>query len=89
VLDLKALAKKVAGLLNKSRDHEWITWSTDRSQVTLHLGSIIREDHSHSVRQGRRKRFRKVVADLLKRSGWREVPESRRLRFTRGPSGPG
>ena len=72
-LDVKAIAQEVAKLILDNRHDDRLKWSSN-DKVTVLIGKIIPADSAPSQTvSGRRKRFRKVVDELLTTSGWKIV----------------
>jgi len=72
-LDVKAIAQEVAKLILDNQHDDRLKWSSN-DKVTVLIGKIIPADSAPSQTvSGRRKRFRKVVDELLTTSGWKIV----------------
>jgi hypothetical protein len=72
-LDVKPIAQEVAKLILDNRHDDRLKWSSN-DKVTVLIGKIILADSAPSQTvAGRRKRYRKVVDELLTTSGWKIV----------------
>jgi hypothetical protein len=72
-LNVKPLAEEIAHLITEGRNDNRLKWNADGS-VRVLIGKILPDDSAvQQTLQGRRKRFRTELKQLLVMRGWREV----------------
>ena len=78
-LNVRPLAEEVVQLILQNKTDERLKWNKDGS-VRVHIGKIL-PDHSavNQTLQGRRRRFREEVENLLDEAGWAYVRHHRLL----------
>ncbi|NHN38953.1 hypothetical protein G8764_16715 [Pseudomaricurvus alcaniphilus] len=65
----KACAEKVANLILKGENHEYLTWKTEHEWVIINIGKVIPESFPRTT-SGRRKRFRDELGKIMVSKGW-------------------
>lgn len=73
VLKTKPLAEKIGKLILEKKDCDELKWVIDKSLVRVIAGKVLPNNVSKQTLSGRRKRFRKDLAEFLKPYGWQEV----------------
>jgi hypothetical protein len=71
-LDVKPLVAEIAGLIIGSVDDERVKQNSNGS-VRVQIGKIIPDDGPKETVQGRRKRFRLGLEELLQAKGWQSL----------------
>jgi hypothetical protein len=72
-LDVKTLVVEVMSSVETQCNDDWLTWSPDRSRVTVRIGRIISGDGPKQTVLGRRKRFGAALFDAMVAAGWTAV----------------
>ena len=72
-LDVLPLAEEIFQLIIKHQQDERLKWNKDGS-VHVEIGKILPENSAvkHTL-QGRRKRFRQALDELLRSEGWQKI----------------
>jgi len=70
-LKLRLLTQEIVSLILEGQDDPRLQWlAADRSRVQLDMGEVIPADGPQETWQGRRKRFRNKMEELLAPQGW-------------------
>lgn len=83
-VDVKPLAEEIAQLIRENRDNPSLSWSSDRSQVRVNTGKVRELETNSAVKrtlEGRRKRFRNTLQQILESMGWEYVGSTGGSRF--------
>lgn len=62
--------QEVLSLITSDTNHPWLKWSSDRLKVTVNIGLVVPSGGYKQTEAGRRRRFRKILAEMLKDHGW-------------------
>jgi hypothetical protein len=72
-LDVRPMAEEIAQLIIDHQEDERLKWYPDGA-VRVHIGKIIPADSAvPRTLEGRRRRFRKAVEELLGEAGWHTI----------------
>jgi len=81
-LDCTKLAMHIAGKIQDGIDCDDFIWSDGKKTVTLRLETIIPTTNERTT-SGRRKRFRQIMVELMKKLDWESRPNYNKMRFSR------
>ena len=83
-LDKRYNATEAARMVSKNiingEDHEYLTWDAEKTRVTVILNKIVPSSYSRTT-QGRNKRFREELQEMMNNTGWDRVITGNRLVF--------
>lgn len=82
VMDIEKMANEIATLILNGVDDRRVTWLEDRQRVQVNIGEVIPETNPQTT-QGRRKRFRVVLASLMSEANWTRQDVGNKIGFQR------
>lgn len=82
VMDIEKMANEIATLILNGVDDRRVTWLEDRQRVQVNIGEVIPETNPQTT-QGRRKRFRVVLASLMSEANWTRKDVGNKIGFQR------
>lgn len=82
VMDIEKMANEIATLILNGVDDRRVTWLEDRQRVQVNIGEVIPESNPQTT-QGRRKRFRVVLASLMSEANWTRKDVGNKIGFQR------
>jgi len=82
VMDIDAKANEIATLILNGVNDRRVTWIEDRQRVQVNIGEVIPETNPQTT-QGRRKRFRVVLASLMSEANWTRQDVGNKIGFRR------
>ena len=81
VMDIEKIANEIATLiLNGTGDDPRVTWLEDRQRVQVNIGEVIPQTNPQTT-QGRRKRFRVILASLMSEANWTRQDVGNKIGF--------
>ncbi len=82
VMDIKKVANETATLIFNGLDDSRLTWLEDRQRVLVNIAEVIPEINKQTT-QGRRKRFREMLASLMSEANWTRQDVGNKIGFRR------
>lgn len=82
VMDIKKVANETATLIFNGLDDPRLTWLEDRQRVLVNIAEVI-PDINKQTTQGRRKRFREMLASLMSEANWTRQDVGNKIGFRR------
>lgn len=82
VMDIKKVANETATLIFNGLDDPRLTWLEDRQRVQVNIVEVIPETNKQTT-QGRRKRFREILASLMSEANWTRQDVGNKIGFRR------
>ena len=82
VMDIEKMANEIATLILNGVDDRRVTWLEDRQRVQVNIGEVIPETKPQTT-QGRRKRFRVILASLMSEANWTRRDVGNKIGFQR------
>lgn len=82
VMDIEKKANVIATLILNGVDDPRIAWLEDRQRVQVNIGEVIQQTNPQTT-QGRRKRFRVILASLMSKANWTRQDVGNKIGFRR------
>lgn len=82
VMDIEKMANEIATLILNGVDDRRVTWLEDRQRVQVNIGEVIPQTNPQTT-QGRRKRFRAILASLMSEANWTRQDVGNKIGFRR------
>ncbi len=78
-MDTQKLAQETADLILNDCIHDYLIWKED-GNVAIDIGEVIPETYAQTT-EGRRKRFKTQLVEIMTQAGWTRKDYGRRIGF--------